>query len=766
MEENNTVQCDLYRNCFDYIYASIIICDKDGYVVAANPSASYLFEKDLVNTKDKINIRNLIVEHEQNVLEQLMESERSGSSNQAETKGHEVQFISGMGKTIFTNTFACQNQKKDFIFTIIDISDIKKREVIAKEREKQLLDLTNNLHGAVYQFMYVPNKKPEFLYVSDGIETLYEISKEELQQDPNAIQRIFYSGDKSTIAKAALEAFLEKKTCEIEYQIKTKSGKKKWIYAVANPHRMSDGKLIWTGYSMDITEQKEAQENVRQSEQLLRIHTQFSPLAYVEWDTDMHVKEWNMAAETIFGFKRDEALGKHAFDLLVPPQLFDETKKIWDKLLRQAGGYRTTARCIDKRGNYVYCEWYNTPLFDEKGNIVGVTSMVLDISKRKATEKALKESEQRFRSVAEIASDWIWETDAEGRFTYVSDRYSKVIGIPAEKVIGKHLRDMYVSDDPRKKKEWLQAVDDILCHKGFWDYEFQVELASQRPRWFRISGAPFFDKTGNYLGHRGTGSDTTEQRVAENALIANEEKFRHIAETSFDWFWETDSNDCFTYVSDAFLKNLNVQKENVIGRHIKEMLVVTSNEQIKTWHKFLEDIDARVPFKNYEYSTPLRDGQQKWYKVSGAPYYGRYGEYMGFRGAGVDITTEKQVRLQQEMLENRMHELSELTGSVIWETDANLTINYLSTANFEFIGIDYSPILGKNVKEVFTGPSEEGSVHDQIDLRKPFVRVKLEKIDIIDCNEPYRFEVTGKPYYDGSHEFLGYRGMCRCLEKV
>lgn len=763
MEEENFFECDRYKDCFDHIFAAIIVCDSKGYIIAANPSASCIFEKDFSQFEGKVSIYDLTAEHEKHVLEQLMESSFNECGIFSEYNPHEVQFISDSGKTILANTFVAQNQNRDYIFTITDISDLKKNEVIAQEREKQLLDLTNNLHGAVYQFIYVPNKKPEFLYVSDGIADVYEITKEELELDPNAIQKLFYADNKNSFATAVLEAFLEKKPCEIEHQIKTRSGKKKWVYAVANPHRMSDGKLIWTGYSMDITEQKNAQEKIRESEQRLRIHTQFSPLAYIEWDTELCVKEWNTTAETIFGFNRDEAIGRHAFDLFVPPELYDETKEIWNRLLRQSGGYRTAAKCINNLGEYVYCEWYNTPLFDEKGNIIGVTSMVLDISKRKQAEIALKQSEQRFRNVAEIASDWIWETDAEGKFTYVSDRYSKVIGIPAEKVIGKHLRDMYVSEDPKKKREWLQAVDDILNHKGFWDYEFQVEMSGQRPRWFRISGAPFFDNTGNYRGHRGTGTDTTEQRVAENALIASEEKFRHIAETSFDWFWETDSNDCFKYVSEGFLKSLNMTKENVIGRHIKDMLVVSNNDQIKAWHKFLDDIDARRSFKDYQYQTPSQNGNPRWFKVSGAPYFGHYGEYMGFRGAGVDMTTEKMILIENNKCHRRMQEIISMIGVVVWETDNSLKLNLLSDNCKDIFETNKENLLSRNIKELFV--NESGSVVQEIDARRLFVDqvVVLSGVHF-DGDEGCRFEISGKPYYDHTHEFLGYRGTCKRID--
>ncbi len=750
-----------YKEYFDFIASAVIVTDSDGLINAANQSASTMFKQDFYKKRSRINFSDLIVKHETTDIESLIVKAHENTSQPIE-----LQCINSMGGTLFASIMACCIGDNQYLFTITDISQYKINEDIAKEREKRLLDLTNNMHGAVYQFKFLPNKKPEFIYISDGVYDVFEITAEELKQDSNAIMRMYSGDERNGLKKAVLESFIEQKACELEYSITTPSGREKWIFAAAVPHRMSDGKLIWTGYSMDITEQKKAQERVKQSEQRLRVHTQSSPLAYIEWDTGIHVLDWNKAAEEIFGYTKEQAIGRHGFDLMVPPELYDDTNEVWDNLLRQSGNYQAKAKCIDKSGKTIYCEWHNTPLVNEKGKVIGITSIVHDISQRRRAEKALKLSEQRFKHVAELSSDWIWETDADGKFTYISSRYSKVIGIPAEKIVGKHLREMSVSDDPQKKKQWLKAIEDILDHKGFCDYEFQVELAERRSRWFKISGSPFFDKNGNYLGHRGTGTDNTEQRLAENALIESEEKFRHIAENTFDWFWQTGSNDCFSYVSDNFLKAVNLKSEEVIGRHIKEMLVSADNDQIKDWHKLLENIDARSQFKDFEFKLLLKGLGAKWYRVSGAPYYGSYGEYLGFRGAGVDITADRTAKLEQIKSQNRINDLLELVQSVVWETDENLNINFLSNDTEQNIGIDSSLLLGKNIKELFIGGDGFVSVEQEIESRRSFVGCTIDKAQIVTLGEGSEWvEVSGKPYYDSSHGFLGYRGICKRISE-
>ncbi len=196
------------------------------------------------------------------------------------------------------------------------------------------------------------------------------------------------------------------------------------------------------------------------------------------------------------------------------------------------------------------------------------------------------------------------------------------------------------------------------------------------------------------------------------------------------------------------------------------MLVISSNEKISSWHKFLDDIDARKSFKNYEYATSSNPETQRWYRVSGSPYYGRYGEYLGFRGAGIEITSDKKVRLEQDKVAQRMNEIADLVFGIIWETDKNLNINFISDNNIELLGIDRSALIGKNLKDLFVTGDDESSIGECLVGRKPFVGKKLEQLGVSgQYDEDSNYEINGKPYYDFTHDFLGFRGTCKRIVK-
>jgi len=192
-------------------------------------------------------------------------------------------------------------------------------------------------------------------------------------------------------------------TCTSE-EVGVAAGVARTYLSTKGPYRDAAGQVIGLlGISRDITDRKRAQEAIDRSEQRLRVHVEHTPLAVIEWDLQFRVAAWNAAAERIFGYSREEAMGRHGSFIVAPP-FRQQVDRIWQDLLDQKGEVRSAASNdnITKAGRTISCEWYNTPLVDESGRVFGVASLVQDVTERVALEEKLRHA-QKMEAVGRLA---------------------------------------------------------------------------------------------------------------------------------------------------------------------------------------------------------------------------------------------------------------------------------------------------------------------------------------------------------------------------
>jgi diguanylate cyclase (GGDEF)-like protein/PAS domain S-box-containing protein len=142
--------------------------------------------------------------------------------------------------------------------------------------------------------------------------------------------------------------------------------------------------------------------------------------------------------------------------------------------------------------------------------------LIDDVLARKRTEKALQESEQRFRQLVAMSSDWYWEQDEHLRFVAMTGDFAEKSGIAAERILGK-TRWEFVSGlaDSESGREHIATLE---AHAPFKNLEYRALDDNGEERWFCISGQPMFDEGGRFKGYRGTGSDITARKITEQRV--------------------------------------------------------------------------------------------------------------------------------------------------------------------------------------------------------------------------------------------------------
>jgi PAS domain S-box-containing protein len=119
------------------------------------------------------------------------------------------------------------------------------------------------------------------------------------------------------------------------------------------------------------------------------LHAQQTPLAVIEFDLNLHVTEWNKAAEEIFGYSREEAINNDITKLIAPESNSAEIELLWSNLLNLQSATGHIIENNKKDGGRIFCEWYITPLTKNESEIVGIAAMALDITEKKRVEEAL-----------------------------------------------------------------------------------------------------------------------------------------------------------------------------------------------------------------------------------------------------------------------------------------------------------------------------------------------------------------------------------------
>jgi PAS domain S-box-containing protein len=155
------------------------------------------------------------------------------------------------------------------------------------------------------------------------------------------------------------------------------------------------------GTFTDISELRAAEERLHAAEQRNAALIRQTPLGVVVWGTNRHVLEWNLTAERIFGYTSEQAVGRAFEDLVLPEEARARAAAIWGSLT--ANVTRATSENVTSAGRRILCDWYNTPLLDADGRIMGVASLVQDVTEVKRLEDELRQS-QKMEAIGRLAS--------------------------------------------------------------------------------------------------------------------------------------------------------------------------------------------------------------------------------------------------------------------------------------------------------------------------------------------------------------------------
>lgn len=280
-----------------------------------------------------------------------------------------------------------------------DISDRKRTEAALKQSEAKFQKLADSVPGIIYEIIQKSDGSFNLTYISSACREIYGLEPEEIQDNLELAFNKIHPDDRKNHDESIQLCSQTLEPWRWEGRIITQSGIK-WIEAASKPECQPNGDIVWHGLMFDITERKLSEAKLKESQKRLSFFVQQTPVAIIEWNKNFQIIAWNPAAEAIFGYQFAEIKNFNALQLLVPPEQREKITNFLEKLMREGGDKNNINENITKDGRRIVCQWYNTVLVDNHGQLIGCAAMAIDITERQKSEAALRESAERFKAIA------------------------------------------------------------------------------------------------------------------------------------------------------------------------------------------------------------------------------------------------------------------------------------------------------------------------------------------------------------------------------
>ena len=226
------------------------------------------------------------------------------------------------------------------------------------------------------------------------------------------------------------------------------------------------------------------------------------------------VTSWNSGAEQVYGYTAREMIGR-PITRLVPPDRLEEWRQLTEQVLRGEPVRRFETMRLRKDGQRIHVSLTLSPIKDATGAMIGLSAIARDITERKQAELALRESEERFRTMADTAPMIVWMTDAAGECTFCNHAWLNSTGQTLDQVVGQGWLAAVHADD--RAGVW-QTYEAAFQQRRSFTVEFRIRGADGEDRWLLATGAPRLTADNNFAGFIGSAMDITERKWAELAL--------------------------------------------------------------------------------------------------------------------------------------------------------------------------------------------------------------------------------------------------------
>ncbi len=336
-------------------------------------------------------------------------------------------------------------------------------------------------------------------------------------------------------------------------------------------------------------------------------------------------------------------------------------------------------------------EMHAHPIFGSEGTLIFIVEYMLDVTDRSRAEQSRRESDERFRQVAENAIEWIWEVDASGVYRYCNPMVQQVLGYAPEELVGrKHFYDFFA---PSMRDELKNAALAAFARKEpFRNFINPNVHKNGSIVVMETSGAPMLDNAGKLLGYRGTDLDITARIEYERQLKQYFDIVLSMQVGLYVYRLDDPNNDeslRLVALNPASLATIGLPEEKVLGRRIDEMF--PNFGKLGIYRQFADVVRTGVPFENKEFHYGDSNVSSPWFAFKAFP--------LPDDCVGVlfeDITGRKRMEEALQRAKNYAENLIRTANAIVVVLDANGAVQVFNEAAERITGYSLEELKGRS----------------------------------------------------------------------
>jgi len=497
-----------------------------------------------------------------------------------------------------------------------------------------------------------------------------------------------------------VNAFDRREKFSMEYRIRNLNGEYHWIQDDGTPRFNSKGEFIgYIGHCLDINDRKQMEIALRESEAR---YQKVEAIGHVgNWEYNLQTSQfWGSdEAKRIYGFDQDSTdFSTDEVENCIPER--DRVHQALIDLIETGKEYNLEIEILHRNSGESRIILSVAELERDKlGNPLTVMGVIQDITARKKAEKALLESETRFRSFVENANDIVYSLSLDGIFTYVSPNWKELLGHEVDEVIGQSFGIFVHPDDIQKCLNVLERS--ITMGEKQSGIEYRVLHKNGSWRWHTTNSSPILNANNEVFSSIGIARDITERKKMEVELKIREERLSMIMDATHTGVWDWDLVNDHWYASPLYYEMLGY--ESVQGESDRRVWLerIHPDDREAVSLKISKVLSGAE--KEYVYDARMRhaDGSYRWHSVQGyVTSHDPSGNVTRMIGTRIDISERKKAERLLNESQALYHSFVEHLPASVFRKDSQGRYVFVNTRFCQLKGLAPEEIIGKTPNEL------------------------------------------------------------------